>query len=79
MARFDVYRNSGPHAGDVPCLLAVQTDLLQGLETRVVVPLRRRDSFPATRIPDRLMPVFAIEGVACLMETLNWPPCRCAF
>ena len=35
----------------------------------MVVPLRRRDRFPATRIPDRLTPVFEIEGVTCLMET----------
>lgn len=66
MARFDVYPNTGPHATDVPYLLDVQSDLLQGLETRVVVPLRRRDRFPATRI---LSPVFEIAGVVCLMET----------
>ncbi len=53
----------------MPYLLDVQSDLLQGLETRVVVPLRRRDRFQATRIPDRLTPVFEIEGIACLMET----------
>jgi toxin CcdB len=69
MARFDVYRNSGPHAGEVPYLLDVQSDLLQKLQTRVVVPLRRRDRFPAIPTPDRLTPVFEIEGVACLMET----------
>lgn len=69
MARFDAYRNSGPHADDVPYLLDVQSDVLQGLETRVVVPLRRRDRFPASRIPDRLMPVFTLEGEDCLMET----------
>ena len=69
MARFEVYRNSGPHAGDVPYLLDVQSDLLQGLETRVVVPLRRRDRFPAQQMPDRLTPVFEVDGIACLMET----------
>jgi toxin CcdB len=69
MARFEVYRNDGPHADDVPYLLEVQSDLLSGLETRVVVPLRRRDRFPAVPLPERLMPVFEIEGTACLMET----------
>jgi len=69
MARFDVYRNSGPHAADVPYLLDVQSDLLQGLNTRVVVPLRRRDRFPSGRLPDRLMPVFEIEGISCFLET----------
>ena len=38
MARFDVYRNSGPHTDAVPYLLDVQSDLLYGLETRVAVP-----------------------------------------
>jgi toxin CcdB len=60
MARFDVYRNTGPHAETTPYLLDVQSDLLHGLETRVVVPLRRRDRFPAGRLPERLTPVFAI-------------------
>lgn len=69
MARFEVYRNSGAQAGEVPYLLDVQSDLLNGLETRVVVPLRRRDRFPAVQVPERLMPVFEVEGMACLMET----------
>ncbi|MGX2038733.1 CcdB family protein [Methylocaldum sp. MU1018] len=69
MARFDLYRNGGPHAGDVPYLLDVQSDLLQDLNTRVVVPLRRWDRFPVGRLPDRLTPVFEIEGIACFLET----------
>lgn len=69
MARFDAFRNSGPHADDVPYLLDVQSDLLQGLDTRVVIPLRRRDRFPANKIPQRLTPVFEVEGIACLLET----------
>ncbi len=39
MARFDVYANPGPHAHTTPYLLDVQTDLLNGLDSRVVVPL----------------------------------------
>lgn len=69
MARFDVYPNTGTHAADVPYLLDVQSDLLQGLETRVVVPLRRRDRFPATTIPERLSPIFEVAGIPCLLET----------
>ncbi|MFA6920998.1 MAG: CcdB family protein [Gallionella sp.] len=69
MARFEIYRNSGSHADDVPYLLDVQNDLLQGLETRVVIPLRRCDRFPVSRLPQRLTPVFRIEGVDCLLET----------
>lgn len=69
MARFEVFRNSGQLADDVPYLLDVQSDLLQGLNTRVVIPLRRRDRFPANQIPQRLTPILKIEGVDCLLET----------
>lgn len=69
MARFDVYRNSGPHAADTPYLLDVQSELLEGLETRVVIPLRRRDRFPAVGLPANVTPIFLVEGVECLLET----------
>lgn len=69
MPRFDVYRNSGEHAAVTPYLLDVQSDLLQGLETRIVVPLRRRDGFPVVSLPANLTPTFEIEGVECLLET----------
>jgi toxin CcdB len=69
MARFDVYSNTGARSAEIPYLLDVQSDLLQGLETRVVVPMRRRDCFPATTIPDNLAPTFEVEGVECILET----------
>lgn len=69
MPRFDVYRNSGEHAALTPYLLDVQSDLLQGLETRIVVPLRRRDRFPVTSLPANLTPTFEVDGVECLLET----------
>jgi len=40
MAQFDVYRNAHPATrARVPYLLDVQSDLLETLATRVVVPL----------------------------------------
>lgn len=69
MARFDVYRNSGAHAADTPYLLDVQSNLLAELETRIVVPMRRRDRFPLVRLPSNLTPVFMVEGVECILET----------
>ncbi len=40
MTQFDVYENANDEtAGTVPYLLDVQTDLLDSLSTRVVVPL----------------------------------------
>jgi len=78
MARFDVYRNIGTHAVNVPYLLDVQCDLLSGMDTRVVVPLRRRDKLPGDLLMRPLMPTFEVEGVACVMETpkLGAVPCR---
>jgi toxin CcdB len=40
MAQFTVYRNKNPQTrSTVPFLLDIQNDLLDDLETRVVVPL----------------------------------------
>ena len=69
MARFDVYANTGPHAHTTPFLLDVQSDLLSGLDTRVVVPLRSAEQFAPVKIPERLMPLLDVNGAACLMET----------
>ncbi len=69
MARFDVYRNPSAGAADTPYLLDVQADLLGDLETRVVVPLRRRDRFPAVRLPSELIPCVDVEGESCQVET----------
>ncbi len=69
MARFDVYRNPGKTQASTPYLLDVQSPLLQGLVTRVVVPLRRLDQFAAVTPPAKLTPVFSINGTDCMMET----------
>jgi toxin CcdB len=69
MARFDVYRNSGPLATSTPYLLNVQCSLLDGLDTRIVIPLRRVDKFPNVNLAKDLTPVFDIEGVSCILET----------
>lgn len=62
MARFDVYR--GRISGGL--LLDCQSDLLDQLDTRVVVPL-----LPATAMiaATRLNPVFEIEGDRYMMQT----------
>ena len=69
MARFDVYQNTGPLATSTPYLLDVQCALLDGLDTRVVIPLRRVDKFPAVNFAKDLTPIFDIEGVSCILET----------
>jgi toxin CcdB len=69
MARFDVYANAGPHVGSTPYLLDVQSDLLNGLDSRVVIPLRRLSHFAPVKLPGNLMPVFNVNGEDCLLET----------
>lgn len=63
MARFDVFENEGG-AG---YLLDVQSDLLSGLNTRVVVPLLPKPTAPSPA--QRLNPVFSIEGQELVMAT----------
>ena len=69
MARFDVYATPGRHADSTPYLLDVQSDLLDGLDSRVVIPLRRRERFPAVPLADRLTPTLSIAGGEFILET----------
>ena len=69
MARFDVYANPGAHAGTTPYLLDVQSNLLDGLDSRMVIPLRSLDQFPKVKLPTRLTPVLSILGKEYLLET----------
>jgi len=69
MARFDVYANPGSHAGTTPYLLDVQSDLLNSLDTKMVIPLRSLKHFPKVKLPTQLTPIFTIEGEEYLLET----------
>ncbi|MCX7050288.1 MAG: CcdB family protein [Proteobacteria bacterium] len=69
MARFDIYATPGRHADSTPYLLDVQSDLLDGLDSRVVIPLRRRERFPAVPLADRLTPTLSIAGAEFILET----------
>jgi toxin CcdB len=69
MARFDVYANAGSHAATTPYLLDVQSDLLDGLDSRMVIPLRSIKHFPKVKLSSRLTPVFTIESEEFLLET----------
>jgi toxin CcdB len=63
MARFDIFKNEGESG----YLLDVQSDLLSGLNTRIVVPLLPKSSAPSPA--QRLNPVFRIEGHELVMAT----------
>jgi len=69
MARFDVYANPGAHASTTPFLLDVQSELLDGLDTRMVIPLRSMAQFAKVKLPTHLIPVLTIEGQEFLLET----------
>jgi toxin CcdB len=69
MARFDVYPNPGAHCSTTPYLLDVQSDLLDGLDSRVVIPLRSLEHFAKVKLPTRLTPVLKINGKDYLLET----------
>ncbi len=63
MSRYDVY----PNPDGAGYLLDVQTDILGGLNTRVVVLLLPADEAPEPA--DRLNPVFSIDGQQLIMGT----------
>lgn len=68
MEQFDVYRNSNPATSEViPYLLDVQTDMLDALATRVVVPLVTSGAMGKSA--RRLNPEFEIGGILVIMST----------
>ena len=69
MARFDVYANPGSHSTTTPYLLDVQSDLLDDLDSRMVIPLRSLKHFPKVKLSPRLTPVMTIQGEEFLLET----------
>ncbi len=63
MARFDIFKMEA----EAGYLLDVQSDLLGGLNTRVVVPLLPKSTAPSPA--QRLNPIFSIEGQELVMAT----------
>ncbi len=69
MAQFDVYRNANPATrARIPYLLDVQSDLLDILATRVVVPLCKPEVLKG-KLAERLNPVLEVEGRRMAMLT----------
>ena len=68
MAQFDVYENADVESrDDIPYLLDVQSDLLDRLATRVVVPLVAKRV--AGQLAARLNPQFRIQNRVVVMST----------
>lgn len=69
MAQFDVYRNPNPATrARAPYLLDVQSDLLDSVATRIVVPLCKPDVLGG-KAAERLNPTFEVDGRKLLMLT----------
>lgn len=69
MAQFTVCQNKNPQTcSAIPFLLDIQNDLLEDLETRVVVPLCPISAMKGQTLRT-LMPVLEIEGERFLMLT----------
>ena len=68
MSQFDVLRNTVQASKRlIPYLLDVQSDLISGVATRVVVPLFKAKEFGSPA--PRLNPTFEIERVQVVMST----------
>ena len=68
MARFDVYAN--PTAAErkhTPYFLDVQNNYIDGLSTRVVIPLRREAAFGPR--PDKLNPLVHVGSDPVVLDT----------
>lgn len=68
MARFDIYRNPGKNKNNLPYLLDVQSNVISGLATRVVVPLRALTAFSAQTLPADLFPIITVNGVDYFLD-----------
>jgi toxin CcdB len=67
VARFDLYRIK---AWRIPLVVAVQSDLLDELDSRVVIPLRAAGPTEMPSLP-RLNPVLDIDGHRHVLETTD--------
>jgi len=78
MAQYDVFENRDPATRKrIPYLLDVQSDLLEGLATRVVIPMSAAQRDDEARI-GRLMPAFEIEGSTVTLVTPHLAGVPCA-
>lgn len=70
MARFDVYANPDPaDRAAIPFMLDVQSDYLEGLDTRVVVPLFVSGRF--NTCVRNLNPALQVSGKELIMDTAS--------
>ncbi len=69
MAQFDVHRNLGAHRHDIPFVVIVQSQRLDGYRRRVVIPLVLASSVPAAE--PNLNPSFHVDAVEVVLHPLE--------
>jgi len=61
MAQYDVYLNPSQHSGrGIPYVVVIQSDLLDALPTRLVIPLAH--GLDAIKVPTVLCPPIMVKG-----------------
>ncbi len=69
MAQFAIYKNKNSQSNEeFPLLLDVQTNMLDSLQTTVVIPLKKLEN-NKDKVLTQLTPIFNIEGIDYLMLT----------
>jgi toxin CcdB len=69
MGRFDIYSNPGRNKASIPYLIDVQSNVISGLSTRIVAPLRSLAGFSAVVLPPDLFPIISVEGSDYFLDT----------
>jgi hypothetical protein len=71
MARFDIHRNTAASRASAPFLIDVQNNNVSGLGTRVVIPLRKIQSFSrfVDIVPNDLCPILHLAGARYFLST----------
>ena len=69
MARFDIYINPGRNSKTIPYLVDVHSNVISGLATRIVIPVRILAGFAAMALPGDLFPLITIDGVEYFLDT----------
>lgn len=69
MARFDIYSNPGKNQKSIPFLIDVQSNVISGLASRLVIPLRPLSSFARMSLPEELFPMIVVNGTRYVLDT----------
>ena len=69
MARFDVYCNPGKNHNAIPYLVEVQSNVISGLATRIVIPLRTMAGLSTLALPGDLFPMIVLDGIEYFLDT----------